>query len=218
MAWKPVKNYEGYYEVSDSGEVRSLDRIIADKNLKHRFLKGKVMKQSTSYNKERDCEEYYVVNLRKNGTMKVSQVHRLVAEAFIDNPDNLPTVNHKDGDKYNNNATNLEWASYSDNNQHALDNGLRSPRGNVVVQMSPDGEIITYYKSACEASRYTGIGRSSISHCLNHRASQAGGFIWRKVEECNDYLSNESTTEDELLLEVQERNNSEDIVYANGNI
>lgn len=106
-----------------------------------------------------------------------------MATAFIDNPNNLPTVNHIDGDKSNNCASNLEWASYADNNIHALRTGLREPRGTSVIQKEINGREISWFRSVCEASKVTGIGRSLISHCINGRIDSAGGFIWEKVSE-----------------------------------
>lgn len=203
MKWRTIEGYEGYYEVSDKGDVRSLDRIVPSGKHGTRKIYGRTMKLTQSYGRNNDG--YLVVNLRKDHTSKVIPVHRLVAKAFIQNPDNLPTVNHKDGDKTNNKVDNLEWASYSENNIHALDTGLRNPRGNMVAQYDMSKNIVGIYRSACEASRATGIGRGMISHCLNHRANSAGGYIWKKIEKCNDYLGDESTAEDELPLEVQER-------------
>lgn len=201
MIWKAIQGYEGYYEISDTGLIRSLDRVVPDTKTGSKCLKGKLMKQTESIGKARE-DGYYVVNLRKNHTGNVCQVHRLVAEAFIENPLGLPTVNHKDGNKHNNNVTNLEWASYSENNIHALENGLRSPRGTYIRQRSLDGSLISEFRSVCEASRITGIGRSMISHCVNGRVKSAGGFLWSKMDKCNDYLKDESTAEDELPLEV----------------
>lgn len=218
MNWKPIKGYEGYYEVSDTGVVRSLDRIVPDSKTGTKRIKGRIMKQSENKDKSRNGDGYYVVNLRKFHTSCVTQVHKLVAEAFLSNEFNLPTVNHKDGNKHNNNVENLEWATYSDNNLHALNNGLRHPRGNVIIQRNLNGSFVSMYQSACEASRKTGIGRAIISHCLNHRVQTAGGYLWEKVEECNDYSRLGSTTEDELPLEVQEPLNVEDIVCADRNI
>ena len=117
--WKSIQGYEGYYEVSDSGEVRSLDRYVADTTGKHagkkRLLKGSMMKLTEGKTSRKEGG-YLVVNLRKNHTSRVVPVHVLVARAFIPNPDNMPTVNHKDGNKLNNNVSNLEWVSYSENN------------------------------------------------------------------------------------------------------
>lgn len=217
MQWKEIKNFEGYYEVSDTGLVRSLDRIVYDSNGVKKFLAGKNLKLCESKSNTRCGDGYYVVNLRKNSTANVCSVHRLVAEAFIPNPYLLPTVNHKNGNKHDNTKANLEWASFSDNNKHALSLNLRKPKTNWIVQIY-NNSIINTFRSVSEASKHTGIGRANISHCVNHRTQTAGGYQWEKIEKCNDYLKNESTTEDELLLEVQERNISEDIVYTDRNI
>lgn len=203
VQWRAIKGYEGYYEVSDNGCVRSLDRVVFDRNYNARKIQGRTMKLTRSHGRNNDG--YLVVNLRKNFTARVIPVHRLVAETFIPNPGKLPTVNHKDGDKTNNEVNNLEWTPYSKNNLHALNAGLRNPRGNRVVQCDMSDNAISIYRSVSDAARATGIGRGMISHCLNHRANSAGGYLWRRVEKCNDYLGNGSTTEDELPLEVQEQ-------------
>lgn len=217
MQWKEIKGFEGYYEVSDIGTVRSVDRVVYDIKARARKLRGKELKLCEAIDNTRNTEGYYVVNLRKNGTSNVRFVHRLVAEAFIPNPNNLPTINHKNGNKHDNTVSNLEWATFSENNTHALLNNLRHPRSNWVVQIS-EGSIVGTFKSVSEASRRTGVCRSAISHCINHLTQTAGGYRWYKIEECNDYLAYESTTEDELPLEVQERVLPEDIVCADRNI
>ena len=182
--WKAIRGYEGYYEVSDLGEVRSLDRVVTEKSGKHqgkrRFLKGSNMKLTESKGNNRN-QGYYVVNLHKDHKTQVIPVHILVARTFIPNPDNLPTVNHKDGNKHNNFASNLEWVSYADNNIHALHTGLRKPRGNVIMQYTVDGKYVATYKSACEAARVTGFSRGAISHCLNGRTKISCGYVWIKV-------------------------------------
>lgn len=109
--WKDIVGYEGLYRVNRNGEIYSL---ISDRILKQ-FLRG-----------SRSDNKYLVVDLHKNKKGKTISVHRIVAEAFIPNPDNLPCVNHKDGDKYNNCVNNLEWCTYSENNYHALKNGLKT--------------------------------------------------------------------------------------------
>lgn len=103
--WRPVKGYEGFYEVSSLARVRSLPRVST---------KGKILK-ATMFN-----TGYYYVDLSKNGTRTKKQVHRLVAQSFIPNPDNLPQVNHKDGVKTNLSLDNLEWCTARYNNQHAF--------------------------------------------------------------------------------------------------
>ena len=172
--WKSIQGYEGYYEVSDNGDVRSVDRYVKNHGDFVRKLNGKMMKQTIANN------GYYVVNLRKNRTSNVVCVHRLVAEAFIENPEHKDTVNHIDGNKLNNNVENLEWATYSENNVHAITTKLRSPRGNRIFQYDKMGNLVAEYPSACEASRVTGIGREVISACLNHYVQSAGGFVWIK--------------------------------------
>lgn len=212
MEWRNVSGFEGYYEVNECGDVRSLDRYSCNSNGVIRYLHGVNMKKTIAPN------GYYVVNLHKDGKSFVMPVHRIVATSFLDNSYMLPTINHIDGNKLNNNVSNLEWASYSRNNVHALTAGLRKPRGYAVKQFTMNGLFVAEYDSACEASRITGINRSMISHCVNGREPQAGGYVWIKSKECNDYLREESTSEDELLMEVQEPLFAEDIVCSDRNI
>lgn len=109
--WKPVIGFEGFYEVSDMGRVRSVDRVIERKG------KGKA-KFTQQIIKPFESNGYLMVTLRKNGVKKNCKVHRLVAEAFIPNADNLPCINHRDANRKNNEKTNLEWCSYLYNNQY----------------------------------------------------------------------------------------------------
>lgn len=178
--WKAIQGYEGYYEVSDLGEVRSVDRVIPSVDGRQYRRRGKIMKQSISKSRNVHVSGYPVVNLHKQHHSLVVSVHQLVARAFIPNPLNLPTVNHRDGNKLNNASTNLEWASYSANNIHALESQLRQPRSNPVVQESVAGKIIAFYDSVSKASRVTGVSRGMISHCIHHRARTAGGYVWEK--------------------------------------
>ena len=115
--WKSVKGYEGLYEVSNKGNVRSVDRYVKGNSKQEPyFVKGKAKSINAKNN------GYLVVNLCKNNICRSKHVHRLVAEAFIKNTFNKRTVNHKDFDKTNNCVENLEWASYKENNKHARDN------------------------------------------------------------------------------------------------
>ena len=115
MIWKDIKCYEGFYQVNNLGKVKSL---VRKGNLKERILKPSV-----------GLNKYLHVVLCKNGQLKTFSVHRLVAEAFILNPNNRSCINHKDGDKLNNKVWNLEWATYKENMRHADTTGLRNVKG-----------------------------------------------------------------------------------------
>ena len=101
--WRPVVGYEGLYEVSSYGRVRSLDRYVKSKSESYRLTKGKVLSGSITK------DGYVRCLIKVNGVGRSYFVHRLVAETFIPNPDNLPQINHKDEDKTNNRVDNLEW-------------------------------------------------------------------------------------------------------------
>lgn len=121
--WKDIKNYEGYYQVSNLGNVRSLDRHITHKNGTVKKYYGRILKAAIS-------RGYYKVDLVKKGKRKNATIHRLVAESFIPNCEHLPQINHINGDKLDNRAVNLEWCSTSYNIQHSHDNNLtNTPKG-----------------------------------------------------------------------------------------
>ena len=101
--WRPIEGYEGLYEVSNTGQVRSLDRYVKGKGESYRLQKGKMLSPI------KDTGDYLKVNLSCNGKNKMFFVHRLAAQAFLLNPDNLPEINHKDEDKSNNRVDNLEF-------------------------------------------------------------------------------------------------------------
>lgn len=113
-AWRPIKGYEGAYEVSDGGDVRSVERVITCKDGRKMPIHGKVLSPGVGGN------GYKIISLWKNNRVEMAYVHRLVAETFIDNPEGKPTVNHKDGDRLNNQVSNLEWATYLENNLHEI--------------------------------------------------------------------------------------------------
>ena len=118
MNWVKIKGYEDFYEISSSGEIRSKDRTMTDKIGRTRSWKGKVLNPDIAPN------GYYRVSFSINRKRKQFYVHRLIAEHFIPNPDNLPQVNHIDGNKLNNSLDNLEWVTVQDNVIHAYKNGL----------------------------------------------------------------------------------------------
>ena len=115
--WKDINGYEGYYQVSNLGRIKSLDRMTNNQYGEY-FMKGRILKNSTIKDKG-----YCRVSLN-NGNGKISKrVHRLVAEAFILNPKNKPEVNHKDGNKLNNCVSNLEWCTNKENIEHSIRTG-----------------------------------------------------------------------------------------------
>ena len=110
--WRPIVGYEGLYEVSNTGQVRSLDMYVKSKSKSYRLHKGKVLSPG------KDTDGYLKVCLSCNGKNKMFFVHRLAAQAFIPNPDNLPEINHKDENPGNNSVDNLEWCDRSYNNTY----------------------------------------------------------------------------------------------------
>lgn len=139
--WKPIVGYEGLYEVSDSGQVRSLSKLCGRSKRDEKELKTFV-----------NSFGYVKVNLFRNSCGKQFSVHRLVAEAFIPNPDNLPQVNHKDGNKQNNTVENLEWCSVSENINHAIQVLNRKSRNQPVTLVKNGTQI--YFDSKKEASLF----------------------------------------------------------------
>lgn len=177
--WRETK-YFGY-EVSSYGNVRSVDRVQTTSSGVQQSYKGRMLKKTIMRGRHGN-DGYYVVNLRQCGKSNVVTVHRLVADAFLSNTYQLPTINHKDGNKLNNCVENLEWCSYAQNNIHALANGLRRPRGTPIRQLDFDGNVLCEYKSESEAARVSGVSRNTISHCVNGRSQSAGGYKWEKIE------------------------------------
>ena len=116
--WKDIQGYEGLYQISNLGRIKSLERMIITSNNITKKISEKILKPCLRKN------GYYSIVLQKNNKSKYYTIHRLVAKEFIPNPNNLPQVNHKDGNKLNNNINNLEWCTNSDNTQHGYDNKL----------------------------------------------------------------------------------------------
>ena len=121
--WKPIRGYEGRYEVSDDGQVRGITRAERLKDGKSRTRKGRQLALMTKRT------GYQCVNLYKDAHMTTQLVHRLVADAFIPNPEHKPEVNHINGDKHDNRAVNLEWVTGSENIRHAFRTNLKSGNG-----------------------------------------------------------------------------------------
>lgn len=118
--WKDIEGYEGLYQVSNLGRVRSLDNFVNCRSGAKQLRKGKILQPI------KDLTGYFCVNFYKNNKMKRKSVHRIVAETFIPNPHNYPVVNHLDGVKTNDIVSNLEWTTHQANIQHAFNHGLRT--------------------------------------------------------------------------------------------
>ena len=157
--WKDINGYEGLYKISNYGNVYSYPR--------HKTNGGILKPQLRN--------GYLRVKLFKNGKEKNICVHQLVAQAFVPNEKNKNCINHKDGNKRNNNADNLEWCSYAENVNHAYENGLRKTKK---IAQIKNGKIIKTYLNICRASKETNIDYASIYWCVNGRYKQAGGYKW----------------------------------------
>jgi hypothetical protein len=172
--WRDVPGYEGLYEVSNLGEVRSLDRITTMKNEVKRITHGKLLKQG-KYNSK---SNYRGVALCKEGISTKHSVHRLVALAFIPNPENLPEINHKDENKQNNRVDNLEWCDRKYNNTYGTAK-LRAAAtsGKPVLQLK-NGVIVNAWPSQGLAAAFTSASQSGISACLRGECKTSGGYEW----------------------------------------
>ncbi|MDA8228745.1 MAG: NUMOD4 domain-containing protein [Desulfitobacterium hafniense] len=176
--WEDIGNYEGLYKVNSKGEIFS---EYTKKILKP--IKG--------------SDGYLRVNLSKNGVVKITFIHRLVAEAFIPNPENKPIVNHINGFKDDPRMENLEWVTASGNIKHAYQTGLsvisekckiavskiaaengRKTTSKSVNQYTLQGDFIKNYPSVREAERETGTPRCNIFSVCKGKRKQANGYMW----------------------------------------
>jgi hypothetical protein len=178
--WKEIKGYEGLYEVSNLGNVKSLERNIVRKDGTNFYIAERILRPS------KDRKGYLNIGLYKKGKSKNYKVHRLVAAAFIPNPESKLEVNHINADKADNRVKNLEWATCKENVHHAIKAGLittcsaNNKRSKPVAQYDENNILIATYPSMREAARQTGIYQSDISRCCNKEKNHktAGGFIW----------------------------------------
>ena len=174
--WKPIPGYD-QYEVSDQGGVRSSDRLVT---MTIRGTECQSLRRGRTLKPAKDNCGYLNVRLSKDGKSRSFYVHRLVAAAFIPNPDNFPQVNHKDEDKTNNVAKNLEWCTAKRNSSY----GTRPARLQTkVAKYTIDGELLQVYDSVKAAAVDTGCHYTSISHCCRGDLKTSHGFVWKYIEE-----------------------------------
>ncbi|HWR30605.1 MAG TPA: NUMOD4 domain-containing protein [Negativicutes bacterium] len=156
--WKDIKGYEGLYQVSNLGNVRSLKNCIVLVGAKN--------------------TQYKTVSLCRNGVCVTNFRHRLVAEAFIPNLLNKRQVNHKDGNKHNNNVENLEWVTHKENMKHAYENNMRDfKEARPVLQYDLSGDLVNEYKTIHDAEK-AGFNHSHIISCCVGRRNEHGGYVW----------------------------------------
>jgi hypothetical protein len=173
--WKDIEGYEQLYQVSNLGNVKSL----SNKNNR----REKILKPGSK-------KGYLSVILHKNRVRKNFLVHRLVAEAFLPNPNNLQTINHKDEDKTNNRVENLEWCSpqyncnYGTRNNRVKENLINNSKlSKQVIQFSEDDNFIKIWESIREVERKLKIASQNICSCLKGKINIAGGYKWGYFED-----------------------------------
>ena len=172
--WRDIAGYEGLYQVSNLGRVKSLDRYVPHKTFGKKFCKGCLMATHTNN------AGYATVNLCKGNQYKSIDVHRLVAEAFIPNPNNLEVVNHKDENKKNNLVENLEWCTETYNNSYGTCRKRGSAKLKKIVLQCLAGVVVKEWESATDAELAI-VGRSTgaISRCIRGKSKTAYGYEWK---------------------------------------
>lgn len=162
--WKPIQEYEGLYEISNTGKVKSL-------------IKGRLLKPANH------VKGYLFTTLTKDGKHSRFYIHRLVASAFLGSESSNKEVNHIDGNKKNNCVENLEWCTGIENKEHAYRTGKRPTMAQVPVEMFSDsGVLLNVFPSMNEAARVTGVHSGRISSCCSGKCKRAGGYIFRKAK------------------------------------
>lgn len=189
--WKDIEGYEGLYQVSCEGRVRSLERVVRRNGATTKTLKSVILKP------QKQANGYLFACLSKNGERKQFLIHRLVAKAFISGHGE---VNHIDEDKTNNCVSNLEWVTHSENIRHGSCISRRSehsdfkgsnnpmygrkgkdnPHSMPIKQYDLSGNFVKEYDSAATAGRELNISSSSICRCANGFIQKCGGYIWKR--------------------------------------
>ena len=228
--WKTIEGYEGLYEISNTGQVKSLPSIVwYDNSQGHR----KRTKQGGILTPKLEKSGYYRIGLRKNGAKKFFAIHRLVATAFVPNPDNLPEVNHKDENKLNNRADNLEWcttqynSSYGTRWQRLYKNGGGS-RHLRIGKYDQEGNLLGTWDSIAQAARANGVSESAVRMCAKGKpsAGRVFGYIYKFMDDAAktaqkvDYNPAQTTAEpsdsDEPTVTPADIHPLPDVLVVNG--
>lgn len=170
--WKDIPGYENIYQASNLGNIRThIDKVTYTEKRGFRKWEQRILKQ------KRTKDKCHRVCLWKDGKEKTLLVHRLVAMAFIPNPDNLATINHKDGNRDNNIVSNLEWMSLADNIRHGFETGLYGTNKKTRITNKKTGEILEFL-SMSKASIYLGHNVGYISGELKKGKNESLNYKW----------------------------------------
>lgn len=172
--WKDIKNYEGLYQVSNLGKIKSIDRMV---NCKDNYSK-KILGRYLCFTQDKDG--YLMCSLWKKNKGQTVKVHRVVCSSFKENIESKPQVNHIDGDKKNNNIENLEWVNNSENNKHAYKIGLKKPcQKKAVYVYNLNMDLLFSFDNIHEASRVTNVDRSNLTKVCKGEFKQCKGLIFK---------------------------------------
>lgn len=219
--WKDIEGFEGIYQISSKGNIRSLDRWVIDKNGRKVFWKSQPIKPRPQH---KDGSGYLQVSLRMNGKYIHFLVHRLVAKAFIPNPNNLEQVNHIDENKHNNDVNNLEWLSRLDNTRYGTGiDRMAEKHSTAIMQLDMDGNVIKEWQSIRQAKM--SVAASIWSAILEGRRI-CKGYIWIErdkyinmtKEQLQEFISNEVNKLKQKKIntrKVMSEKNSKPIVQLN---
>lgn len=170
--WKDIEKYEGLYQISNLGNVKSVERKVKNNN-GYRKIKERILKPSISNS------GYYLVALSKNCKMHTYSIHKLVMEHFNRCAFNCEVINHKDHNKLNNNIENLEYVTQKENIAKEIEIGNWSNKK--VAQFDFNNNLINKYSSMSEASKSTKVSSGDISKCCRNIRNSAGGYIWKVI-------------------------------------
>lgn len=198
--WKPIEGYEGKYEVSTHGRVKSLARTIMRRDGRALPLGEKILKPGVNITGKYFKNIYRYVFLHNDTCSRCEYIHILVAKAFIPNPENKPCVDHIRGSHMGDMVENLRWCTHFENNHFDLAHshmcyamsgerhprygkfGSDNPTSKAVEQYTKNGEYIKTFGSTMEAQRETGVAHTNISACCLGKRKTTGGYIWKYVE------------------------------------